>query len=271
MKFAICNEIFQNWKFDDIVPFVAQAGYEGIEIAPFTAAKSVTDVPTSERRRWRELAQQHNLAITGIHWVLAQTEGLHLTHPDPQIRARTSDYFGHLVDFCADLGGKTVVLGSPKQRSLISGVSLEQADDFAFSVLQPAVRKAQDRGVIICFEPLGPAETDFINTATQAISFVDRFSSPHCQIILDVKAMSTESKPIPEIIHESRGRFAYFHANDKNMKGPGFGEIDFTPIAKALRASNYDGWVSVEVFDFTEGPERIAKESLDYLRRTFQP
>ncbi len=269
MKFAICNEIFQNWKYDDIVPFVAQLGYEGIEIAPFTAAKSVVDVPTSERHRWRDLTQRHGLTITGIHWVLAHTEGLHLTHPDANIRLRTAEYFGHLVDFCADIGGRNIVLGSPKQRGLVDGVTLEQAEDFAFAVLQPAVRKAQERDVVLCFEPLGPGETNFINTAAHAIQFVDRFDSPHCKIILDVKAMSAEDKGIPQIIQESRGHFAHFHANDKNLKGPGFGEIDFVPIAQALRESAYDGWVSVEVFDFSEGPERIAQESLNYLRRTF--
>jgi sugar phosphate isomerase/epimerase len=88
-------------------------------------------------------------------------------------------------------------------------------------------------------------------------------------IILDVKAMSSEAKPIPQIIRESAGKFAYFHANDVNLKGPGFGDVDFVPIARALRESGYDGIVSVEVFKFDEGPEAIATRSRDYLRKTF--
>ena len=88
-------------------------------------------------------------------------------------------------------------------------------------------------------------------------------------IILDVKAMCAEAKPIPQIIRECAGRFAYFHANDRNLKGPGFGDVDFRPIATALRDAGYDGIVSVEVFDFTEGPEAIATRSLAYLRETF--
>ena len=88
-------------------------------------------------------------------------------------------------------------------------------------------------------------------------------------IILDVKAMCSESKPIPQIIAESAGNFAYFHANDANLKGPGFGDVDFTPIAAALRAANYDGMVSVEVFKFEEGPEVIATKSIEYLRQSF--
>jgi hypothetical protein len=70
-------------------------------------------------------------------------------------------------------------------------------------------------------------------------------------------------------IDESRGEFAYFHANDRNLKGPGFGDVDFKPIAAALKEVDYDGWVSVEVFNFEEGPEAIATRSREYLRKVF--
>src|SRR5262249_32351740 len=124
-------------------------------------------------------------------------------------------------------------------------------------------------GVTICFEPLGPSETNFMNTAADGIAFVRRLNSPAFKIILDVKAMCSESKPIPQIINESWPRFAHFHANDKNLKGPGFGEVDFKPIAAALKEKGYDRYVSVEVFNFDEGPEAIATRSIDYLKKTF--
>ncbi len=81
--------------------------------------------------------------------------------------------------------------------------------------------------------------------------------------------MCAEPKPIPQIIRDSWPHFAYLHANDKNLKGPGFGNVDFKPIAAALREVGYDGCVSVEVFNFDEGPEAIATKSLEYLKRVF--
>jgi sugar phosphate isomerase/epimerase len=269
MKFAICNEIFLGWTLEDTFAFAAKTGYHAVEIAPFTIAKSVLDISPEQRREIKALAARHNIEISGIHWVLVQTEGLHLTHPDDETRKRTSDYLVALVDFCADIGGKFIVVGSPKQRNLEAGVTLEQGWKFATDCFRDPVKQAATRAVTICFEPLAPSETNFINTAAKAIEFTRQFNSDHFKIILDVKAMSSENQPIPDIIRQSWPHFAYFHANDKNLKGPGFGEVDFKPIAQALHDVGYDGFVSVEVFKFEEGPQVIAEQSLKTLKETF--
>ena len=269
MKFGICNEIFQNWKLEDAMAFAAKTGYDAIEIAPFTLSPFVTNVPKEQRAQIREAAKRHQIKISGIHWVLVQAEGMYLTHADPAVRDRTAEYFCELVRFCADLGGKIIVVGSPKQRNIVKDVTYEQAWEWAHETFAPSVERARDAGVTICLEPLAPSETNFINTAEEAIRFVKQFNSPNFKIILDVKAMSSEAKPIPQIIRESWPNFAYFHANDVNLKGPGFGEVDFKPIVAALKEVGYDGYVSVEVFKFEEGPEAIATRSLEYLKKVF--
>jgi sugar phosphate isomerase/epimerase len=269
MKFAICNEIFQSWAIEDTLAYAAQAGYDGVEVAPFTLANSVADIPAGDRRKIRDTAARHRIEIAGIHWVLVKPEGLYINHPDGALRKRTAQYFCDLVDFCADLGGKVMVVGSPKQRNVLPGVAPAQARDWAAATFRDAVARAEQREVTICFEPLAPAETNFINTAAEALEFVQRVPSPRFKIILDVKAMCSESKPIPQIVRESWPHFAHFHANDRNLKGPGFGEVDFKPIAAALKEVGYQGFVSVEVFNFEEGAEAIATRSLEYLRRAF--
>jgi sugar phosphate isomerase/epimerase len=269
MQFAICNEIFKDWKLEEAMTFASKAGYDAVEIAPFTIANYVTDISASSRRQIREAAVRAGITISGIHWVLVQAEGMYLNHPDASVRDRTAKYFCALVDFCADVGGRTIVVGSPKQRNVMDGVTPQQAWDWATVTFRDAVKHAGGRGVTICFEPLAPSETNFINTAADAIRFVQQHRSSNFKIILDVKAMCSESKPVPQIIRESWPHFAYFHANDKNLKGPGFGEVDFKPIAAALREVGYDGVVSVEVFKFEEGPEVIATKSIEYLKKVF--
>src|SRR6266849_2487181 len=104
-----------------------------------------------------------------------------------------------------------MVVGSPKQRNLLAGVTAEQGLEWALETFRSAVERAAAREVTICFEPLGTGETNFINTAADAIRFVQRLPSPHFKIILDVKAMCSEQKPIPQIIRESWPCFAHFH------------------------------------------------------------
>jgi sugar phosphate isomerase/epimerase len=269
MRFAICNEIFQGWRLEDAMAFAARAGYAGIEIAPFTIAPDVRVIDAARRREIGRAAAERAIEITGIHWVLAQTEGFHITHFDGAVRERTAAYLAALVDFCADIGGHFMVVGSPKQRGLLPGVTLSQARGWAAEVFRSVVARAEQRDVTVCLEPLAPTETDFINTAAEAVAFVTPFQSAALRVILDVKAMSSETTAIPEIIRQTAPQLAYFHANDKNLKGPGFGTVEFAPIAAALREAGYDGWVSVEVFRFEEGPEAIATRSLNYLRSVF--
>lgn len=271
MQFAICNEIFKDWPLEKAMAFAKQTGYDAIEIAPFTLARYVTEISAADRTRIRETARRIGIGISGIHWVLVQAEGMALNHADAEVRRRSAQYFCDLVDFCADLGGRSIVVGSPKQRNVPEGIAHRQAWDWAAETFRPSLQRALQRGVTLCLEPLAPVETNFINTAEEAIRFIQAFNLPSFKIILDVKAMSSESRSIPDIIRASWPHFAYVHANDANLKGPGFGAVDFHPIAAALREVGYDGTVSVEVFNFEEGPEVIATKSLAYLRQCFGP
>lgn len=267
MKFAICNETFQDWPFDRAFAFARQCGYTGIEFAPFTINKNAYDISADRRREVRRQAEVAGLEVVGLHWLLAFTEGYYLTSPEADVRRRTSQYLGELARLCRDLGGKVLVLGSPKQRNLLPGVTHDQAMQYAADVLRGVVPTLAECGVVLAVEPLGPLEGDFLNTAELGVRLVEMVDSPNCRLHLDVKAMSTEQKPIAQIIRDSAPWIEHFHANDPNLRGPGMGNVDFRPIFAALREIGYQGWVSVEVFDYTPGAETLARESIEYMHR----
>ena len=269
MRFTICSEIFKEWQLPKAFAFARQAGFEAMEIAPFTLAPLVTDVDAARRREIREMAADAGIAISGIHWVLAYTQGMHVNHPDATQRGAASDYLAAAVEFCADLGGTHMIFGSPMRRNLEPGVSFEQAAAWTLETFRRATTVAEARGVTICIEPLAPTETNFLQTAAETVAFARRMGSPAFKMMLDVKAMLSESTPLADIVRASKGEFAYFHANDKNLKGPGFGDVDFKPIATVLKEVGYTGHVSVEVFNFDEGPEVIATKSRETLRAAF--
>ena len=44
------------------------------------------------------------------------------------------------------------------------------------------------------------------------------------------------------------------------------GDVDFDPIFEALGEIDYRGWVSVEVFDYSPGIERLTEDSISYMQ-----
>jgi sugar phosphate isomerase/epimerase len=277
MKFALCNETFESWNteagfdFPRVFDYIKQCGYTGVEVAPFTIARDAFQIPASKRVEIRRQAEHAGLEITGLHWLLAKTEGYYLTSPDAVMRQKTADYFLELIRLCADLGGKFMVLGSPQQRNLLSGVTKNQALDYAADTLLKIVPMLETTGVQIALEPLAPKETNFLQTAEEGVELIQKIgAAKQIALHLDCKAMSSENVPIPELIRQHRESLIYFHANDPNLQGPGFGSLRFEPILQALTEIGYDGWVSVEVFDYSPGVERLAVESINYLKENYE-
>jgi sugar phosphate isomerase/epimerase len=266
MRYAICNETFEGWDHERVCRCVSGLGYQGLEIAPFTLARSIEEVSAERRRQLRRQAEDHGLKLLGLHWLLAKTEGLQLTATDAAVRQKTADYLMALARCCADLGGDVLVFGSPAQRRIPAGATRAQAVDCAVDTFRRAQAGIADSGVKLCLEPLAPSEADFINTCDEALEILDRLAHPSFVLHLDVKAMSSEATPITNLIHRHVGCTGHFHANDANRRGPGFGDVDFVPIFRALKDSGYSGWVSVEVFDYSPDAETIARESLRYMR-----
>lgn len=266
MKFAFCNEMFEDRPLSQALAAGKALGYSGVEFAPFTLAPRADLVTAGQRRQIRSQVRDCGLETVGLHWLLAKTEGFYLTSPEASTRRHTAEYFATLAHLCADLGGHILVLGSPRQRNLLPGVTHEEAMKYAAEVIRLAEPALRERRVTLAIEPLGPGEGNFLNTAASGIALARLVDSPWVRLHLDIKAMCTEALPATDIVRESADWTAHFHANDPNLLGPGMGEVDVCPILQALQATGYQGWVSVEVFDYRPGPEHILRESMRCLQ-----
>lgn len=275
MRLAICNETFGDMPLEKAVDLAASLGYTGWEVAPFMLGSDAMSISDAQRNEYRRVVRAAGLQIIGLHWLLAKTEGYHLTTEDAATRARTAKYFQSLIELCGDLCqdnsvGDTagvMVLGSPMQRNRADGVTTEMAMKNAAEVLGGLGPALDQHDVRIALEPLGPQEGNFLNTADETRKLKSLLPSPRIGLHLDVKAMSTEPEDIPTVIRKHADWLIHFHANDPNRRGPGMGDVDFAPILNTLQEVNYKGWVSVEVFDYEPGAERLARESIETLKR----
>jgi sugar phosphate isomerase/epimerase len=274
-RHAICNEVYQGWEFSAACRHMRGAGYEGIEIAPFTLAEDPATISSAMRREYRDVIAAEGLDFAGLHWLMVSPKGLHVTTPDASLRERSWLHIRNLIDLCADLGadgegGGVMVFGSPVQRCTTGGSTREQAMQRFEQGLASVAGHAAERNVRILVEALPSAQCDVVNTLEESAAIVRRIASPGVRTMFDTHNAVDEVEPHAVLVERYFELIRHIHVNEIDGKHCGAGDYDFLPLLRTLKRLNYQGWISLEAFDFSPGPERIASESIEYLRRLME-
>lgn len=271
-KLSTCNEVFGETDFAEACRSIKRAGWDGIEIAPFTLMKDATRLPVSRRHEVRDIMLSEGLEFVGLHWLTVGPEGLHVTTPDRTVRERSWDYVRGLVELCAELRpsgetGGVMVFGSPVQRRIVGGLTREEAERNYIAGVRSIVPELEDSGVTLCVEALPLDQCDVIVSLDRAAEIVDEIRSPMVQTMFDSHNAIDETEPHETLVSRHWHKIRHIHVNelDGTHPRPG-GGYDFKPVLQVAKDRHYDGWVSLEAFDFTPGAETIVNESIHYLR-----
>jgi len=263
MKLSICNEVIQDLSFEEQCRFAASLGYDGIEIAPFTLSENPHLIDSKTISRIRAVAETEGIALTSLHWLLITPPGLSITSQDVSILSKTEHILKSLVTLCSDLGGTSMVHGSPAQRIIKPDQNRHEVFRRVTEMFQRVSEQAKLNNIVYCIEPLDSSETNFINNLQEAVDLVRAVDSPFFKTMLDCKAARpSETVPVEELLDTwlPTGDIAHVHLNDCNRKGPGQGLDTFAEVIDALHRHNYQGVVAVEPFDYLpDGPSSAAR------------
>lgn len=265
-KYALCNESMQELSWAEQCNIIGNAGYKGVEIAPFTLVeKGVEEIGAGERQQMVQDMENAGIECAGLHWLLAPPpKGLHFTTPDDQLRKRSVDYLDSLIDFCGDLGGEVMIFGSPGQRSTTEGLSVQEAMDYFADGLSRVADHAQERGVKILVEPLSSDQTDVVNTLADAMKIVNQVNHPAIATMFDFHNTPDETEPFDVLVRKYADHIhhVHFQAMDGTLMSPADLTPEYLRVFEVLKELNYNKWVSVEVFDFEPGGKKIARECM---------
>jgi sugar phosphate isomerase/epimerase len=271
-RLAVCSETFQTTNFDQICRLTLQTGYSGLEIAPFSLSEDPAAIPPAKRSEYRSMMASQGVEYVGLHSLLTVPRGqLHITTPDDALRRRSWDYFRRLIDLCADLGDNgLMILGSGKQRNATGGSSAADALRRLQDGLAAVAPHAKERGVTILLEPLAPHLCDVATTIDEVVSMVTSIRQPSVRAMFDVHNTAGETLAADALIKRHAPYIGHVHINEMDGRHPGTGSYDFAVLLRGLRDISYDGWVSLEVFQFEPSGEEIARISAQYLRNLEQ-
>lgn len=250
---SFCNELLaeEGLGLAEQARFCAAVGYQGLELAPATLARTPHLVSSAQAAEMRKRVEGEGLVVTGLHWLLTAYPHLSLTSRDPRQLAELKDVMLGLLDLCAALGGKIMVHGSPGQRQIDAQEALDDAIARVADFFGPIAEAAAARGLTYCFEPLSARETRFINTVSQAERLVEKVGHEAFRTMIDTSAAGqSEDMPVADLIRRKLpgGSIAHIQLNDTNRGAPGTGEDPFADIIAAIRQAGWDRPLALEPF-----------------------
>lgn len=268
-ELALCNEVLRVMSFEEQCRTASLLGYDALEVAPFTLDDQPHLLPSERRKEIRTIAADAGLKISGLHWLLLAPPGLSINTSDSAVRQHTIDVMRALIELCTDLGGKTLVHGSPHQRSVEKPEDYQEAWQLARDTLSAIAPDAEAAGVNYCIEPLSRAETNFINSVAKAVRMAEEVASPAICTMIDSRAARSEEDLSLENLIEHwlpTGWVRHVHFNDQNRRAPGQGEDEFASVVATLQRLNYQGTVGIEPFDYVPDGRSAAAFAAGYMR-----
>jgi D-psicose/D-tagatose/L-ribulose 3-epimerase len=270
-RHALCNEVFEQMDFAESCRILRREGYTGIEIAPFTLAPDPLQLSAARRREVADIIVSEGLEFVGLHWLMVSPKGLHVTTPDAGLRARSWEHIRNLIRLCADLGpGGKMIFGSPKQRNAVGGLSVADATRHYEEGLSMVAPLAGELGVTVLIEALPSDQTDVMLSLDEAAAMVQRIAHSAIQTMFDTHNAVEEKEAHSTLLQRHCPLIQHVHVNESDGRYPGTGNYDFVSLFRTLRQLNYQGWVSLEVFDFKPSAPEIARASIQYLREQIE-
>lgn len=240
------NSISQTipYQFDTIFsPFPAEAFQEGLaflEEAGFTGVEIAIAYPKKvDAAKLNRLLLAHKLTPTTISTgQIYGLEGLFLCSFDLEVRRRTIEIVKGHIELSMELGFPFVTIG------LLRG-KLEEGEPAALldnlrEALLPCVEYAGKRGVTLQIEPINRQETVLLNTTYETLEFLKTLGNPaHVGILYDTFHSNLEDGGMLEAIAAAAVKIKNVHLADSHRGLPGYGDIDFPAVYRALQAAGY--------------------------------
>jgi len=270
MRYAACNELVHDRPFAEACALIARHGYQGIELAPYSLADDPLRIPPAQTRELRRTIQDAGLDCVGLHWLLKAPPGLHITTLDNGVRRRSWDAVRSLVDFCREVGGSLVVLGSGKQRGT-QGISRDAATAILRDELAGLAPHLKQSGVTLLLEPLQVQVTDVLNGLPEAHAIIDSIASPWVASMLDFHNSQDELDSWESLIAAHGDIIRHVHLNEVDghhpslVGRPGRARSEYASAFRALAAKGYAGWISLETFHAADSPETVLAETRAFL------
>ena len=277
MRLAFSTNAYMRFPFEEAAARIASFGYDGLELMADVPHAWPAGLLAGPKAAIREAMEKNGLKFSNVNAFMMNAINDHrqpywypsFIEPDEGYRRVRIDHTRRALSLCAELGAPHITTepGGP----IAPGQSRREAMDLFVEALKPLAEHAHKVGVLLLIEPEPGL---LIETCDQFLEFMRHIDSPAVAMNYDIgHAYCVKDDPattIPRVAKYIR----HFHLEDiaatrvHHHLVPGEGAIDFAAVLRAIRASGYDGWVTVELYPYVDDPDAAARTALERVSRT---
>ena len=254
---------------------IKAAGFDGVEIPIFTGEDAYY------KKLRRKLDELHLTCST----VAVATPEASAISPDPAIRKAATERLIKIVRQSAILGADILCGPLHQPLGVFSGTGpTEEEFKRAIDVHRAVAQLAQQEGVVLAIEFLNRFECYFLNTMGATADYVRRVDHPNIKALYDTFHSNIEEVSLLKAFADNAATIAHVHISNNDRGVPGRGHIDFRGLFRAIKASGYDGWLTIEAFgralpdlveptrvwrDFFHSSDEVLTEGYRFIRETW--
>lgn len=247
--------IFMNfWENDwdaDHIRYIKKAAEIGFDILEFQA-QPLLEMPDEKITEIKRVADEYGIELT---YSLGLDKKYDIASPDESVRLGGIKYLTNIL--------KRVAL---QKGTVISGVSYagwgvpdlavidkKQLTENSLRSMRELAKVAKDLGITYAVEAVNRFEGVVLNTAAEAVAYVEELGCDNVGVLLDTYHMNIEEFNLGDAIRTAGKHLIGLHTGENNRSVPGRGHLDWDEIFKALSDVGFTGRIVSEPFVVSGG------------------
>lgn len=269
MKFAFSTNAFRRYSLLEAIKIIAALGYDGIEIMADVPHAYPLHLTEGELREIRGTLHHNHLLISNINAFMHHADG-DTYHPtwiekDSALRRKRVDYTLHCIDLAAKLGAATI---STEPGGPLEGLSRQEGMEYFLEGLAAIEERARERGIRVLIEPEPGL---LIENSSQFLELFRQLDSTVFGLNFDIGHFFCVGEDPVELVTELADATCHFHLEDIAASREhyhlllGEGAVDIPGVLDRIAATDYEGFVTVELYTYEQDPATAAQKALHYL------
>ncbi len=244
--------------FDRSMEIVSEAGYNGIEL-------------TGQFHNWSpQQTQSYMTKMRSLKLVVDSMSGVKAGFAVPAESESFLEQMQAHLDYATRLACPQVILLSGRR---VAEIDPETQRQTAVDNLKKASDLAAKSNIQIVIEPIDPLEnpTIFLQTVTNGFAIARATGRDNVKVLYDFYHEQRSFGNLIEKLEKNMDMVGLVHIADvPGRHEPGTGEIDYTPIYRALAAAHYDKFIAMEYYPTTD-PVTSLTEAREQAQQAMRP